>query len=210
MASQRRTGAGTLLQPERRTEKIDFSKTYSTSSLKGQSVVVTGGATGIGQGSAIAFAEAGALVTIADLNEKDAKKTVDELSAQGHKIQFIKTDVTSWSDLVAAFKSAIAFGGGLDIVLAAAGISNAGAGNGRWLDEGGKDENGDPLPVPTKVLAVNGDAVFNTAHLAMYYFRENPAPVERSKQIIFVASMAGYSSMTGVMDYATSKVSLFF
>lgn len=41
------------------TEKIDFSKDVDASNLKGKSVVVTGGANGLGAGSVKAFAEAG-------------------------------------------------------------------------------------------------------------------------------------------------------
>lgn len=42
-----------------RTKPIDFSKTVDTSSLKDKSIIVTGGANGIGLACAKAFAEAG-------------------------------------------------------------------------------------------------------------------------------------------------------
>lgn len=201
-APGRRGGAMGLEAP---TAKIDFSESYSTETLGGQSVLITGGATGLGQDAAIAFAEAGALVTVADINDDGAAKTVEALTAKGLKATFIKTDVTQWNDLVAAFKRAVEFGGGLDIVIPSAGITGAGATNGKWLETVGKDDNGDPLPLPTKVTEINAHAVFLTAHLALYYFKQNPKPEGRSKQIIFISSMAGYSSMTGQMDYCTSK-----
>jgi 5'-hydroxyaverantin dehydrogenase len=191
---------------EKQTKKIDFSEKYDTSSLKGKSVLLTGGATGIGQGSAFALAEAGAYVTIADINEKDAEENVKELTSKGYQAQFIKTDVTSWESLTGAFKAALAFSpdNSIDIVIPAAGVANGGIKN--WLEETPLTEEGDPKILPLKVKEINLDAVFNTIHMALYYFKNNPGPnVSVPKQIIFVASMGGYTSMTGVLDYCTSK-----
>jgi 5'-hydroxyaverantin dehydrogenase len=191
---------------DRQTKKIDFSEKYVTSSLKGKSVLLTGGATGIGQGSAIALAEAGAYVTISDINEKDAEETVKELSSKGLHAQFVKTDVTSWESLTGAFKAALAFSpdNTIDIVIPAAGVSNGGIR--QWLEDTPLTEDGDPKILPLKVKEINLDAVFNTIHMALYYFKKNPgSDISVPKQIIFVASMGGYTSMTGVLDYCTSK-----
>lgn len=193
------------LDPEQPGTKINFLEKYDNSSLKGKSALITGGATGIGQGIAIALAEAGVHVTIADINTTEASSTVQKITEAGHKAQFIHCDVSSWEAQVSAFKSAIEFSPEktLDIVIPAAGISNPGIRS--WLHEAKENENGDPEPLPLKVLDVNLDAVFNTAHLAMYYFKKHPGPTSSEKQIIFVASMGGYTSMTGVLDYCTSK-----
>jgi len=197
------------LDPEKPSTKVDFSEKYDTSSLKDKVALITGGATGIGQGISIALAEAGCYVTIADINKADAESTVKELTSKGLKAQFISTDVSSWEALVGAFKGAIAFGPGeeteksLDIVIPAAGISRPGIRE--WLKDAVHDDNGDPKAISMKVLDVNLDAVFNTAHLAMYYFKKFPGKSPSDKQIVFVASMGGYTSMTGVLDYCTSK-----
>jgi 5'-hydroxyaverantin dehydrogenase len=191
---------------DRQTKAIDFSEKYDTSSLKGKSVLLTGGATGIGQGSAIALAEAGAYVTIADINEKDAEETVKELTSKDLHAQFVKTDVTSWESLTAAFKAALAFSpdNTIDIVIPAAGVSNGGIR--QWLDDTPLTEEGDPKILPLKVKEINLDAVFTTIHMALYYFKNYPgSDISVPKQIIFVASMGGYTSMTGVLDYCTSK-----
>jgi 5'-hydroxyaverantin dehydrogenase len=190
---------------DRPSKPVDFDEKYDTASLKGKNVLVTGGSTGIGQGCIIGLAEAGAYVTIADLNERDANETVANLTKNGHKAQFIETDVCSWESLVKAFKSALEFGPEqtLDIVIPAAGI---GGGNLKsWLDKTELNEPGDPKPVRQKVVDVNLDGVFNTAHLALYYFKKFPGRKDSDKQIVFVSSMAGYSSMTGVPGYGTSK-----
>jgi NAD(P)-dependent dehydrogenase (short-subunit alcohol dehydrogenase family) len=194
-----------LSNPNRHSKPVNFSEKYDTASLKDKNVLITGGSTGIGQGCVIGLAEAGAYVTIADVNEKDANETVSNLTKNGHKAQFVKTDVCSWESLVEAFKSAVQFGPEktLDIVIPAAGIG--GIVTKTWLDNPELNEAGDPKPVPTKVVDVNLDGVFYTAHVALYYFKKFPGPKESDKQIIFVSSMAGYSSMTGVAPYCTSK-----
>ncbi|TLD21783.1 NAD(P)-binding protein [Venturia nashicola] len=193
------------LEPEQTGAKIDFSEKYDVSSLKNKTALITGGATGIGQGIAIALADAGVYVTIADINTTEAESTVRKITEAGHKAQFIHCDVCSWDALVSAFKSAIDFSpeNTLDIVIPAAGISNHEIRN--WLGGAKENENGDPEPLPLKVLDINLDAVFTSAHLAMHYFKKHPGPANSEKQIIFVASMGGYTSMTGVLDYCTSK-----
>jgi 5'-hydroxyaverantin dehydrogenase len=126
---------------------IDFSKPCNRASLRGKSALVTGGATGIGQGCAAGLAAAGAYVTIADVNEKDAKETVEKLTQEGLHVQFVRTDVSSWESLVEAFKAAVAFGPDqtLDIVIPAAGIGGTRLLD--WLNDPKVDEGGDPKPV---------------------------------------------------------------
>jgi 5'-hydroxyaverantin dehydrogenase len=194
-----------LPPPSRPSNPVDFSTALDSSSLKGKNVLITGGATGIGQACVVAFANAGAYVTIADVNEEAAQETAQDLSQKGFKVQFVKTDVTDWAAQVAAFKSAIAFGPNqtLDIVVPAAGIG--GGAVKPWLDAAELDDNGDPKPVPRKVMDVNLDAVYATTHLALFYFQKFPGRKEDDKQIVFVASMGGYSSMTGVAGYCTAK-----
>lgn len=66
-----------------------------------RSIVVTGGASGIGQATAIAFAREGGRVTIADLDEARGGAVVDEIRAAGGTAQFVRTDATD-EDQVAA------------------------------------------------------------------------------------------------------------
>lgn len=99
---------------------IDFGKPIETRVLKGKSVLVTGGASGLGALIATAFAEHGARVTIADVNESQGQ----DLAATNGNLSFVRTDVTDWSSQVRAFKVAIAFSGdnSVDVVIAGAGI----------------------------------------------------------------------------------------
>jgi len=193
--------------PDRPSNIVDFDKPSDNATLKGQNVLITGGSTGIGQACVVAFSQAGAYVTIADVNDQDGHETAENLKQHGHNVQYVSTDVTSWEALVNVFKASIEFGPEktLDIVIPAAGIS--GSPVKLWLDNPDLDENGDPKPIMDKhkVVDVNLDAVFNTTHLALHYFRKYPGRKELDKQIVFVSSMAGYASITGGLGYCTSK-----
>ena len=63
-------------------------------SLKGKSVIVTGGSKGIGRGIAQVFARHGAKLTIAARNEEDLKTTVSEI---GGDTRYEVCDVADWA-----------------------------------------------------------------------------------------------------------------
>ena len=63
--------------------------------LDGKVALVTGGASGIGRATAIAFAQSGANVVVADIDEAGARNTVDEI---GTKALFVRTDVSREPD----------------------------------------------------------------------------------------------------------------
>ncbi|MDH6245802.1 SDR family oxidoreductase [Mycobacterium sp. OTB74] len=89
--------------------------------LAGKSVIVAGGATGIGAGTAKRLAAEGALVTIGDINIAGAKQTADGIAASGGRaiaVEFDLSDDASVRDLVDA---AIAEFGGVH------GLHNVGA-----------------------------------------------------------------------------------
>lgn len=90
-----------------------------TSSLKGRSVVVTGGSKGIGKGIARVFANAGAKVVIVARNLDEAAATAKEI---GHGTHGIAGDVTRLSDMEAVAKAAADRNGGIDVLCANAGI----------------------------------------------------------------------------------------
>ena len=91
-------------------------------SIKGRSVIVTGGSKGIGKGIARVFAAQGAKVMIAARGEADAGKAVDEIAAAGGTAKYHLTDVCDWDQvqaLVAATEKAY---GSVDILCSNAGI----------------------------------------------------------------------------------------
>ena len=90
-----------------------------TTSLKGRSVLVTGGSKGIGKGIARVFAEAGAKVAIMARQLDLAQAAAKDI---GHAAFGIGGDVTSLSSLEAAIASVVKQNGALDVLCANAGI----------------------------------------------------------------------------------------
>jgi 3-oxoacyl-[acyl-carrier protein] reductase len=93
-----------------------------SASLKGKSVIVTGGSKGIGKGIASVFAGHGAKVLIVARNLKEAEATAQELTKAGGIASACTGDVTRLADMQAAAKTAVDRHGGLDVLCANAGI----------------------------------------------------------------------------------------
>ncbi|TDV56432.1 SDR family NAD(P)-dependent oxidoreductase [Actinophytocola oryzae] len=80
------------------------------------SVIVTGAASGIGRRTAVRFAEEGAKVTVADINEAGAKATVEEIEGTGGTARVAVTDVTDKDDIAAMVAGAVEAYGRLDVL----------------------------------------------------------------------------------------------
>lgn len=95
--------------------------------LKGKSVIVTGGGSGIGQAAALLLGEAGCNVTVADLNEKGGDETVAKI-VQGGKgsAHFLSVDVSQEDQVQAMVAAAVAAYGPLNGAINAAGVAQAG------------------------------------------------------------------------------------
>ena len=87
--------------------------------LAGKSAVVTGGARGIGEGIVRRFVAEGARCVIADIDVAAGEALAAEL---GDATLFLRTDVTSEADIVAAIDACVSSFGALDVMVNNAGI----------------------------------------------------------------------------------------
>ncbi len=91
-------------------------------SYKGKVVLVTGGTSGIGKASTIAFAEAGAKVVVTGRREKEGAEVVSRITNAGGSASFIRTDVSRESDVKNAVDFTVSTYGRLDVALNNAGV----------------------------------------------------------------------------------------
>jgi NAD(P)-dependent dehydrogenase (short-subunit alcohol dehydrogenase family) len=157
--------------------------------LTGKKALVTGGAVGIGRGSAVAMAKAGADVAILDIDRKVGPKTAEEIQGMGRDSLFAYCDVTSKDSVEAAVAAVVERFGRLDI-----GINNAGIG----ILGGDEDM---PKEHWDKVIAVNLTGEFLSAQAeARQFLRQQPI----EGKIINIASMSAQISNCNA-SYNASK-----
>jgi len=116
--------------------------------LDGKVAVITGGASGFGEGIVRRFAEEGARVVIADLNETAAQALARDVNGLA-----VRTDVSRGEDVKKLAQAATDKFGTIDIL-----VNNAGIGH--------KPQPLDTLPESDfdRIIAVNAKSVFHTAH----------------------------------------------
>ncbi|MCA3271920.1 MAG: glucose 1-dehydrogenase [Roseomonas sp.] len=94
-----------------------------TRDLEGKSALVTGGASGIGRATALAFAREGARVAVADIMQDAAQRTVNEIKAMGGQALAIACDVTDDDAVKAMIAATVDAFGSLDCAFNNAGIA---------------------------------------------------------------------------------------
>jgi NAD(P)-dependent dehydrogenase (short-subunit alcohol dehydrogenase family) len=90
--------------------------------LTGKKAIVTGGAAGIGRAASVLLAEAGAAVTVVDLDEAGGESVVQQIVAAGGKAMFVRGDVSREEDCRNAVQETVETWGGIDILFNNAGI----------------------------------------------------------------------------------------
>ncbi|OJJ55570.1 hypothetical protein ASPSYDRAFT_158185 [Aspergillus sydowii CBS 593.65] len=191
------------LPPYQYTGPVDCTIPPDPSKLKGKSVIVTGGANGMGETTVREFAAAGAFVTIADLNVERGEQVARELAPNA---QFVKCNIVNWDEQVQVFEAAIANSPSksCDIVIANAGISRAN-GDSLWpLD----DVNAPPVKPTLSIVDVNLTGTLYTWKLAVHYFRKQPDTEDRDRCFIITGSLVAWIDSPANWQYTCTKYAL--
>lgn len=151
----------------------------------GKSVIVTGAASGIGQAAALLFAEAGARVLAADIGDG-----VAATAAAHPAIAAAICDAGSEQEMAALVARAATLHGGVDIMVANAGVSGGAAG---LFDQGEQDW--------ADILRVNLIGPF----LSIKYAAQAMVAAGRAGAIVCTASVAGLRAGAGGAAYSASK-----
>ena len=153
----------------------------------GKTVVVTGGALGIGGAAAEIFAERGAMVAIVDWDEKAGVKTCAEIEQKGGKAVFQKANVASISEVQSAVDVAAASFGSIDCLVVSAGIQRYGTAVST------DDEQWD------EVMGVNLRGAWNAARACIPHIQK------QGGSIVNVSSVQALASQQNVLAYTASK-----
>ncbi|MGK9274067.1 SDR family NAD(P)-dependent oxidoreductase [Williamsia muralis] len=164
--------------------------------IEGSVVLVTGGASGLGEGAVRFLSERGAKVAILDLGRSRGKDVAEGL---GRGAAFFECDVTDPDVVESAVQSVVDHFGRIDVS-----VNCAGAGPGaRMLDRAG---NPHPLDLYRKIVELDLIGLFDVnrwsaAHMA----RNEPGESGERGLIINTASIAGYEGQVGQAAYAAAK-----
>ncbi|MFV8326345.1 SDR family oxidoreductase [Flavobacterium sp. ZS1P14] len=157
------------------------------STFKNKEAIVTGGSSGIGSATALAFAKKGAKVAVIDWVENN--ETVTLIKEMGGEAIFIKCDVSKATDVKAMVEKTIAAFGRLDYAYNNAGIEGASA-----PTQDCTEENWD------KTISINLKGIW----LCMKY--EIPEILKQGKGVIVnCSSVAGLVGFAGLPAYVASK-----
>lgn len=155
-------------------------------SLAGKTAIVTGAAQGLGQGIALAFAEAGADIVSASLNSSE--ETVTAAKAFGVKAVSLEADLSDHSTLQDMFNKALELTGQVDILVNCAGMIRRTPAKDHsekdWFD----------------VINLNQNTVFLLSQIAGRHMLERG-----NGKIINICSMLSYQGGINVPGYTASK-----
>jgi len=179
-----------------------------TQGLRGKVAIVTGGASGIGRASALAFAREGAKVIVADINVDGGEETAGTIRQTGGESIFVKTNVSKANEVEALVNKAVERYGRLDCA-----HNNAGVGSTRRSTVDCTEEDWDRIisvnlkgvwlcmkfEIP-QMLKQGRGAIVNTA--------STYGLVSREKRPAYTASKHGVVGLTkaAALDYAKAGI----
>jgi NAD(P)-dependent dehydrogenase (short-subunit alcohol dehydrogenase family) len=153
-------------------------------------ILITGGASGIGEATAIKFATEGVKVVISDIQEDKGKKVVDRIRQKGGEAIFIRADVSREEDVREMIKKTVDQYGRLDYAFNNAGIEGQSAPTHEL-----SMENFD------KIMQINVKGVWT----CMKYELEQMVKQGDGGAIVNTASVAGVVGFEGLSHYTASK-----
>lgn len=161
--------------------------------LTGKRALITGGDSGIGRATAIAFAKEGAHVAISYLPEEqaDAEATRDSVEAVGSTCTLLPGDLRTEAANEKLARDAVAALGGIDVVVANAGFQMA--------------HTGGITDFPSGQL----EQVFETNVFATFWLVKYLAPsLGEGSSVIFTTSIQAFDPSEPLLDYAATKAAL--
>jgi NAD(P)-dependent dehydrogenase (short-subunit alcohol dehydrogenase family) len=163
---------------------------YLIKRFEGKIAAVTGGAKGIGKGCCLRFAKEGARVAVLDVAMDDAAAVAAECEKRsGQPALALRCDVADSGSVTAAFEAVVAAWGGVDVVVASAGIYT-----GQPLVE-------IPLKDWKRTIDIDLTGVFLTNQAAAPILMKQ----NRGGAIINISSMAGKTSWNASAQYSAAK-----
>lgn len=154
----------------------------------GKTVVVTGGALGIGKSASEIFAARGANVAILDWDEKAGNETCEEIKANGGKAIFEKVNVAEYSAVERTIQKTAGVFGGINALAVSAGIQRYGTAISTTEDQW------------SEVLDVNLKGAWNAARAVIPFLQE-----QKGGAIVNVSSVQALASQQNVLAYTVSK-----
>ncbi|MEL6582341.1 MAG: SDR family oxidoreductase [Pseudomonadota bacterium] len=155
----------------------------------GQSVLITGASRGIGEATALAFADAGAHVTLASRGTSATQAIAERIIASGGRAQAIACDVSDYAQVEVAVSAASAETGRLDVL-----VSNAGV-----IEPIARLEESDPAAW-AQAFRINAEGVYHGLRAALPRMRAQGSGV-----IVNISSGAAHNALEGWSHYCASK-----
>ena len=163
--------------------------------LDGRTIIVTGGASGLGGAAVDMIVGTGGRAVIIDVNKQMGSAAAARF---GDKVRFVKADVTSDTDVQRAVDTAVQECGDVHGLICAAGIGVAE----RVLPKEGVQ----PLAHFTRTIDINLVGTFNAIRLAAAAMASNtPNDAGERGVIVTTASVAAFDGQVGQAAYAASK-----